>query len=160
MAGMPPMHPASLIATFGGVGRLPRAPGTWGALIALPLGWALTAAGGWPALAGAIAVLCVAGIWASGRYARGIGSADPGSVVVDEVVGQWIVLIGAPLHPLPYLLAFLLFRTFDIAKPWPISWFDRHVGGGVGIMADDVVASVGALVVLQGALALWRAAIG
>ncbi len=157
---MSPAHPATLIATFFGVGRLPRAPGTWASVVALPLGWVLAATGGLPALIGAILVLCALGVWAGGRYARGIGSADPSSVVVDEVVGQWIALIGAPLHPLAYLLAFALFRTFDIAKPWPISWFDRRVGGGVGIMADDVAAGLCALVVLQVVLAAWRAAAG
>jgi phosphatidylglycerophosphatase A len=155
-----PAHPAALIATLFGVGRLPRAPGTWASLVALPLGWALVVGGGVPALIAAILALCALGIWAGGRHARDIGSADPSSVVVDEVVGQWIALIGAPLHPLAYLLAFALFRAFDIAKPWPISWFDRRVGGGVGIMADDVAAGLCALVVLQVALAAWRAATG
>jgi phosphatidylglycerophosphatase A len=149
-----------VIATFFGVGRLPRAPGTWGALVALPLGWALATTGGAPVLVAAIVVLCALGVWAGGRYARGIGAADPSSVVVDEVVGQWIALIGAPLHPLAYLLAFALFRAFDIAKPWPISWFDRRVPGGVGIMADDVAAGLCALIVVQVALAAWRAAAG
>jgi phosphatidylglycerophosphatase A len=160
MAGSQPARPAALIATFFGVGRLPRAPGTWAALAALPLGWGLVTTGGVPALVGAICGLAALGLWASDRYARGIGVADPARVVVDEVVGQWIALICAPLHPLPYLLAFVLFRVFDIAKPWPVSWIDRRVAGGIGIMADDAAAGFYALIVLQVMLAIWRAATG
>lgn len=140
---------ASLLATWFGAGLLPKAPGTWGSLAAIPFGLALTWLGGpWLLLAGAVAIF-LAGIWAGGRYAEERGLADPGAVVIDEVAGQWIALVPALLNPWMILLAFLAFRLFDIVKPWPVGWLDRELKGGLGIMADDVLAGVyGAVVVL------------
>lgn len=149
-------HPSHWLATMFGIGRLPVAPGTWAALAALPLGWMIVWAGGWWGLAGGILAVFLAGIWASDRYARAVGIADPSSVVIDEIAGQWIGLLGAPLHPAAYILGFVLFRAFDIAKPWPVGWIDRRVAGGLGIMADDAVAGLFALATMQLALLLWR----
>jgi phosphatidylglycerophosphatase A len=74
--------------------------------------------------------------------------------VIDEVAGQWLVLVAVPLDPLAYALALLLFRIFDIWKPWPVRWADRHVKGGLGIMLDDLLAAVYAVLVLSVLLAI------
>jgi phosphatidylglycerophosphatase A len=74
--------------------------------------------------------------------------------VIDEIAGQWLVLVPAPLDPLAYTLAFLLFRFFDIWKPWPVRWADRRVKGGLGIMLDDLLAAVYAAALLSGLLAI------
>ena len=73
---------------------------------------------------------------------KAVGVHDPGAIVIDEVAGQWLTLAVAPLDPLAYLLGFVLFRIADVLKPWPASWLDRRVGGGFGVMIDDVAAAV------------------
>ena len=77
--------------------------------------------------------------------------------MIDEVVGQWLVLVPAPLDPLAYAVAFVLFRTFDIWKPWPVRWAERRVKGGLGIMLDDLLAAVYAVALLSGLLAIGEA---
>ena len=139
---LPLTHPACLAATWFGVGFIRPGPGTWGALAALPLAWFIVQLGGPITLMAATLVVFALGCWASGVYERAGGTKDPGSVVIDEVVGQWLVLIAAPLEPHYYLAGFLLFRLCDIAKPWPVSWAERKVRGGFGIMLDDVVAAL------------------
>ena len=136
------MDPATIVATWFGVGFLPVAPGTWGSLAALPFAWGIDAAIGPMGLAVAAAAVFALGVWASDGAVRRLGGKDPGPVVVDEVVGQWIVLIAIPPNLVWYAAAFVVFRVFDIAKPWPVSWADRHVAGGLGIMLDDVFAGV------------------
>ncbi len=148
-APLPPLHPAALIATWFGSGLLPKIPGTWGSLAALPFAAGLAWLGGpWLLLAASV-VIFVIGIWASALYASRLGREDPGSVVVDEVAGQWLTLVPVALAFEYYLPGFLLFRLFDILKPWPVSWADRKIKGGFGIMADDVLAA------LYAAAALW-----
>jgi phosphatidylglycerophosphatase A len=134
---------ATLIATWFGSGYLPKAPGTWGSLAALPFGWVILTVlpGALPLLTASIVLLFV-GVWASSLHSDMLGTHDAGEIVVDEVVGQWIVLAIAPFSPLGWLAAFLLFRFFDVLKPWPISWIDARVTGGWGIMLDDVVAGL------------------
>jgi phosphatidylglycerophosphatase A len=135
------------IATWFGCGYWPLGPGTIGAaaaiLIALLLGWPPSAAGV------AAACLLLPAIWASGAEAVNSGRKDPGHVVVDEVVGQWVTLAGAPVLDWKWCLAaFALFRLFDIVKPPPVRQLER-LPGGVGIMADDVMAGLyGALVLV------------
>jgi len=141
------MRPASLLATWFGCGRIKPAPGTWGTLGALPpallVAWL---AGWWGLLLGA--VLCFfAGVWAGQRHARALGSADPGEVVIDEVAGVWLTLVPLCLDWRLWVLAFVVFRAADILKPWPASWCDRHLAGGLGIMTDDLVAGLYAAVV-------------
>jgi phosphatidylglycerophosphatase A len=146
--GLPFRHPAVIIATGLGTGLLPVTPGSWGSLLALPIGWAIVAAAGKIGLA--VAVLCALalGTWAANRVIEESGLHDPGAIVVDEVVGQWIVLLAAPQRFWTYALAFLFFRLFDILKPWPVGWADRNVGGGFGVMLDDLLAAVYAVLVL------------
>ncbi|WP_282608265.1 phosphatidylglycerophosphatase A [Pelagibius sp. Alg239-R121] len=141
-------HPAALIATWFGSGLLPKIPGTWGSLAALPFAAALTWLGGpWLLTAAAVAIFLI-GIWASDLYARRLGREDPGSVVVDEVAGQWLTLVPVALEFEYYLLGFVLFRLFDIVKPWPVNLADRKLKGGFGIMADDILAAGYAVVAL------------
>jgi phosphatidylglycerophosphatase A len=147
--GLHPADPACLLATWFGAGRLPRAPGTWASLVALPLGALLTWLGGpWLVLAVTLAVFGL-GVWASERYMAAYRVHDPAAIVVDEVVGQWLTLALLPLTPIAYLAGFLLFRIADMVKPWPARWIDRTMAGGIGVMLDDVVAGIYA-----GALAL------
>jgi phosphatidylglycerophosphatase A len=149
--------PARLIATWFGAGLLPWAPGTWGSLAALPFAWAIAWAGGAPGLVTAALLLFFIGWWAAGRTEHASGIADEGAIVVDEVAGQWLTLAAAPLDPLAYLAGFLLFRLFDITKPWPVRWADRRLGGGLGVMADDMLAALyAALALLGGRLVLGR----
>ena len=155
-----------LIATFGGIGLLPGPTGTWGALAALPLGYALHWLGGFPLLAAATAAACALGFWATRAETFEQDDLDPGHIVIDEVVGMWLALMplslglwhaGAPpsLFPWPgWVSGFLLFRLFDIWKPWPVSWADRR-HGPTGVMLDDVLAGLMAavLVTLMAAIA-------
>jgi phosphatidylglycerophosphatase A len=135
-----PYHPAAVIASWFGVGHLPWAPGTWGSLAALPFAWAIAWLFGPRALLLASLVLFLVGWWAAARVARVSAVEDPGSIVVDEVVGQWLTLVVTPPDATAYVAGFLLFRLLDIVKPWPARWIDQHVGGGIGVMADDIVA--------------------
>lgn len=141
------------LATWFGCGWSPQAPGTVGALgalaVALPLHYYL----GWPAwwFAPLALVATPPGIWAADVAARESGRKDPGFVVVDEVVGQWLTLAGATtLTPTSWVLGFCLFRLFDIWKPFPIRRLER-LPGGTGIVLDDLMAGV------YGAAALWLA---
>ncbi len=134
---------ASVIALWFGAGKLPRAPGTWGSLAALPFAWAIVELTGTPlALLAAALFLLPLGVWASALHSKKLGTHDAGEIVVDEVAGQWIALSVVPFSPLGWVFAFVLFRIFDVVKPWPISWLDARVGGGWGIMLDDIVAGI------------------
>ncbi len=150
-------HPAVVLATWFGAGLLPAAPGTWGSLAALPFAWAIRALWGTVGLAIAAATVFIAGWWAAGAVATASGTKDPGAIVIDEVAAQWLVLLAVPLDPLAYALALLLFRIFDIWKPWPVCWADRHIAGGLGIMLDDLMAAVYAVLVLSALLAIGGA---
>jgi len=146
--GLPLRHPAAVIATAGGIGLLPLMPGSWGSLAALPCAWAISALAGRPALATAAVLVFALGIWAAAAVTRASGSKDPGFIVVDEVAAQFLVLAVTPLDWRTYLAAFLLFRVFDIAKPWPVRAIERRVSGGLGVMLDDVAAALYAILFL------------
>jgi phosphatidylglycerophosphatase A len=133
-------HPARVIATWFGAGLLPFMPGTWGSLAALPFAWIIAWLFGARALLLAAAALFFIGWWAAAQVTRASGIEDDGSIVVDEVAGQWLTLVVTPPDLIAYGLGFVLFRLFDIAKPWPARWADQTLGGGFGVMADDVVA--------------------
>jgi phosphatidylglycerophosphatase A len=149
--GLPLRHPAALLATWFGSGLLPGAPGTWGSLAALPAAAAVGALAGSAGLVAAATALLALGGWASHLVAHASGTKDAGAIVVDEVVGQWLTLGlagAAPFDPFAYAAGFALFRLCDIVKPWPASWADRRLSGGIGIMADDVIAGVYAALIL------------
>jgi phosphatidylglycerophosphatase A len=143
-----------LLATGFGAGYLPITPGSWASLGALPVAWAIVRIWGVSGLAAAVGFAFAAGWWAAATVTKMCATEDPGAVVIDEVAGQWLVLAAAPLDPLAYALAFLLFRIFDIWKPWPVRWADRHVKGGLGIMLDDILAAIYAVALLSGLLAI------
>ena len=143
-----------LIATFFGVGHLQPGSGTWASAITVLLWWG---ASHWiqtwwllPAAVIAAAAVTVIGIPVATTVARESGVKDPGFVVIDEVAGQLIALIGVPLDWKCLLAGFILFRSFDIVKPFPLRRLER-LPGGTGIMLDDVGAGLYALVLLQ----LW-----
>lgn len=136
------------IATGFGSGYLPKAPGTWGSLVGVALWFGLRELALLPYL-GVIAAIFVVGTLCAGSAEKIIDRADPGLVVVDEIVGQLLALLAAPHHPVAALLAFLAFRFFDILKPFPVGWLDRRIHGGLGIMLDDVVAGLYSLLLLQ-----------
>ena len=140
------------IATGFGSGYLPKAPGTWGSLVGVALWFFLRDLAVLPYL-GVTAALFVLGTLCAGSAEKIVDRADPGLVVVDEIVGQILALLAAPHHPVAALLGFLTFRVFDIVKPFPADWLDRHIHGGLGIMLDDVMAGLYSLLMLQLA---WR----
>jgi len=143
-------EPAVLLATWFGAGRMPFASGTWGSAAALPFAYALLALGGPYVLGIAAVVLLLVGIWASEVFCRRSGIADPGAIVIDEVVGQFLTLLVAPPRLLEFLIGFFLFRLMDVVKPWPANWADRAIKGGLGVMLDDVIAGIYAALVLWG----------
>jgi phosphatidylglycerophosphatase A len=142
-------NPVQLLAFGFGSGLAPRAPGTFGTLAALPLYWLLVQ-GPWLFFAAFVLVALLAGIYWCDRAARELGVHDHPGIVWDEIVGYLITLLMIPQGWTWVLAGFLLFRLLDIWKPWPIRWVDRRVGGGLGIMLDDVLAGLGAGVLLQG----------
>jgi len=142
------MRGTALFVTWFGAGWLPWAPGTWGSLAALPFAWAILYYGGPGLLAIAAFTLFVLGCRASEVALQESDVKDPGWIVIDEVVGQWLTLLAVPFGIVGFAQAFILFRLFDIWKPWPISWADRELDGGFGVMADDVIAAIYAAIVL------------
>lgn len=143
-------NPIHFLAFGLGSGTVPVAPGTFGSLAALLIFWgAAMFAWGWPIYIAMLLITFLLGIWLCGRTASDIGVHDHGGIVWDEFVGLWITLFLAPAGWAWWIAGFVLFRLFDIVKPWPIRWFDRRVPGGLGIMLDDVLAGLMAWVVLQ-----------
>lgn len=102
----------------------------------------------------ASAICALVGWWAASVYVRRTGIDDPKEVVIDEVAGQWLVLAAVPPEPLFIAAGFAVFRLFDIWKPWPVSLADRNVGGGLGVMLDDLLAALYGAAVLA-LFALW-----
>ena len=141
--------PAHLLDFGFGAGAAPLAPGTFGTLAALRVYLLLQPlALAWYLLASAL--VFATGVVICGRTSRDLGVHDHPGIVWDEILGYLVTMAAAPAGWHWMLVGFLLFRLFDILKPWPIGWLDRRVHGGTGIMLDDVVAGVFAAVVLQG----------
>jgi phosphatidylglycerophosphatase A len=146
-------HPLYFVSFGFGSGLTPKAPGTAGTLAAIP--FYLLLAGLHPGFyAGFVLAALVFGILACGWVARDMGVKDPAAIVWDEFVGLWIALFMLPKGWIWLLAGFALFRVFDILKPWPVSFLDRELPGGAGIMMDDVAAGLYSLLVLQAA-AYW-----
>ena len=142
---------ALLIATVGGVGHAPLAPGTVAsAITALALGFLTPSRA--MLLVVVLAVILI-GTWAAQDAERSLGSKDPGAIVIDEVAGMAVSVLAVPLTPAVLAVAFVLFRVFDIVKPYPANELQR-LRGGVGVMIDDLVAGVYALLLVLAARAL------
>lgn len=136
------MRIARLIATAGGAGYSPVAPGTAGTIVAIPLAWALAGLS-WPLYLAACAALIAAGVWAAAVADDSWGTHDSGRIVIDEVAGYLVTMAAVDRSSLVLLLAgFVVFRAFDIAKPPPVRWVDRRLGGGLGVVLDDVAAGI------------------
>jgi phosphatidylglycerophosphatase A len=147
-------HPAGWIASGFGSGLSPFASGTAGSAAAL-IPWLALRELDWPLYLGAVALAFAIGVWASGVVIAKLRVEDPCVVVWDEFVGQWITLLPLVVAPRGWLwiaAGFVLFRVFDVVKPWPASWADRSVKGGLGAMLDDVIAGIYAALVLALAL--------
>jgi len=139
--------PIHFLALGFGAGLSPKAPGTVGTLVAVPL-IMFIGSFGWTALAIAAAVLSVSGIYICGASARKLGVHDHPGIVWDEFAGFAITMLGAPIAWPWLLVGFVLFRFFDIVKPWPIREADHSLQGGLGIILDDVIAGIFAGAVL------------
>jgi len=141
-------HPAHFFAFGFGTGLSRVAPGTVGSLLGIPFYLALA----WlplPIYILIVVALFLFGIWCCDISTRHLGVHDHGGIVWDEIVGMLIALLAVPTSLLHLALGFLLFRLFDILKPWPIGWVDKRVHGGFGIMMDDVIAGAMACVCMQ-----------
>ncbi len=141
-------NPIHFIAFGLGAGASPYAPGTMGTLLAVPLVWLMS---GMPVIGYLLVtfLLYAAGVWVSARTSNDMGVHDHSGIVIDEMVGYLITMILVPVNIWTVTVGFLVFRFFDIVKPWPIRWLDKRVKGGTGIMIDDVLAGIFSLVVLQ-----------
>ena len=145
-------RPASFIAFGFGTGLAPKAPGTVGTLVALPIYWLIQ---DWSLLAyiSVVVAAFIVGIWICQTTVDWLKQQDPSSIVWDEVVGYLVTMTAAPAGWHWMVAGFVLFRLFDIWKPWPVSLADKKLHGGLGIMLDDVVAG------LYAALTMWLIAL-
>ena len=144
-------HPAHFFALGFGSGLAKKAPGTFGTLVGLPLFW-LIASYSISMQLSIITALFIIGIYLCGLTGKNLGVSDHGSIVWDEIVAITLVLVFTPLAWSWWLAAFLLFRLFDIWKPYPIRQFDAKLKNGFGVMFDDLLAGIYALITLQGLL--------
>lgn len=145
-------HPVQFLAFGFGSGLSPKAPGTAGTLVAIPL-YLLIAQWSLLHYTAVVLLAALAGVWICGAASRQLQVHDHPGIVWDEFVGFWITLWALPPDWIWVLAGFVVFRLFDIVKPWPISLLDRKVGGGFGIMIDDILAGVMACVTLH---IVWR----
>lgn len=147
-------NPVHFLAFGFGSGLSPKAPGTMGTLAALPIWYLLAQLPLIGYLAGLLLVIAV-GPYLCGKTARDLGVHDHGGIVWDEIAGFLLTMLLVPVSVWTALIGFALFRLFDIVKPWPIGWLDKHVHGGTGIMLDDLVAALYAGVCIQTLLWWW-----
>lgn len=140
--------PVYFIAFGFGSGLLPKAPGTWGTLAALPVYLMMSSLSPWIYIS-LILGFFLLGVWVSEKVTRDLGVEDYSGIVWDEVVGYLLTMLAVPANLVWMMAGFLLFRFFDILKPAPISLIDKHVKGGLGVMLDDVLAAVPACLILH-----------
>lgn len=144
------------LATLGHFGRMGPAPGTIGSILAVALAPLLFLSLGWTGRLAVLAGLFVIGGWAAGKAEAHFGRKDPGAVIIDEVLGQWLTLAPFAVLGLWELVAGLaFFRLFDIVKPWPVRASERWLPGGFGVMIDDILAGVYAAAALWLTRAAW-----
>jgi len=141
-------NPLHCIAVGFGSGLMPKAPGTFGTLAAIPLYFLISHLDLWLYLLITL-IVTVVGIYICDYTSKALGVHDHSGIVVDEIAGYFITMIAVPFDWIWVIVGFLLFRFFDILKPWPISWLDKNLHGGLGIMLDDVLAGIFALICLH-----------
>lgn len=146
--------PSVWLATWFGCGFMRPAPGTWGSLGAIPPALLLILLGQPAYLIPAILLITALGFWSADRFEKMTGDHDSKMIVIDEVAGQWIamlpVIMVSTINPVLLIVSFVLFRIFDIIKPWPVSFFDRKVPGAAGVMGDDIAAGAIAAFIIGG----------
>jgi phosphatidylglycerophosphatase A len=141
-------NPIHFVAYGFGSGAVPKAPGTAGTLVAVIIYLLLPQIS--PLIYVSLLLISfVFGVWICGKTAQDIGIKDPSGIVWDEFVGYWITMFMAPSGWIWVIIGFVLFRLLDIVKPWPIKWADKQIGGGMGIMLDDVLAGIMAALCMQ-----------
>ncbi len=131
-----------ILATWFGCGKLRPAPGSWGSLGALPFAWMLQSLGGPWLLGAATLAVSLLALWSISDFLCRWPGDDPQEIVIDEVAGQWLVLLFVPPDLLLYAIGFVVFRVLDITKPWPASWADSQLSGTLGVFLDDVLAAL------------------
>ncbi len=141
-------HPAHLLSLGFGSGLSPKMPGTVGTLVGV-IAYLGLAGLDWRLYLAVLILLFIAGVAVCGFTARALGVHDHPAIVVDEIVGYLVTMFLVPVTPVFIVTGFLLFRLFDILKPWPISLVDKSVKGGVGIMLDDLIAALFSLLIIQ-----------
>ncbi len=139
---------ATTLATLGPIGNFPKAPGTWGSLAAIIAAPWLFLPFSIPTRIIILIAILLLGTWACSKAETIFEKKDPGCVIIDELFGQWLTILFFGAIPLWALfLAFILFRVFDILKPWPVKWAEDRFNGGLGVMLDDGVAGIYALLI-------------
>lgn len=147
-------NPIHFVAFGFGSGLLPRMPGTYGTIVAIPIYLLIANTPLW--LYALITLLLITfAVYACGVTARDIGVHDYSGIVLDEIVGYLLTMLAVPVNWFFIVLGFVLFRVFDIWKPWQIRWVDHKVKGGLGIVGDDLLAAVYAWIILQALLFVW-----
>ena len=141
-------HPAQFLAFGFGAGLSPKAPGTVGTAVAVPLYW-LAADWGLPLYSVFVVGAALLGVWVCGAASRQLRVHDHPAIVWDEFVGYWITLWAMPVDWLWMAAGFVVFRVYDIVKPWPVNLLDKRVQGGLGIMIDDILAGLMACATLH-----------
>ena len=141
-------HGIVFLATGGYIGLIPAAPGTFGSLLGIPLAWLFSML---PAAAqiGAMIVFAAAAMWVAAKAEAILGRTDPGAIVIDEIAGILVTFLLIPMTVTTAAAGFVLFRVFDIAKPFPIRLLERRLSGGVAVVADDLAAGVAANIILR-----------
>jgi len=147
--------PTGFLAFGLGSGLTPFAPGTFGTLAAFPF-YLIMAQFTWPIYLGITVLAFILGIYLCDQASKNLGVHDHGGIVWDEFVGYWLTMFMIPLTWYWLLLGFILFRFFDIVKPYPIKWLDKKVKGGFGIMIDDVLAGIYAWIILMLAVGFFE----
>ena len=141
-------HPVHLLSLGFGSGCAPKAPGTMGTLVGVLLYLPMQLLA-WPYYLALLLLLIGAGIWLCGQTAKALGVHDHPGIVWDEITGYLLTMLAAPKGVLWIILGFVLFRLFDIWKPWPIRLLDKQLKGGSGVMADDLLAAISSLTIIQ-----------
>lgn len=141
-------HPIHFLSLGFGSGCSPYAPGTFGTLAALPFVYAMSLLT-LPVFIAVTVITCVVGFYLCGMTAKAMEVHDHPAIVWDEIAGMMITMLMVPMQWQTLTAGFVLFRLFDIVKPWPIKWIDKHVHGGFGIMLDDILAGVFACAILH-----------